>query len=232
MYGTNKVFDYLFFKMLSMDCKIVFSCEKPFFYYFFNCTSDFTFFTLKYCCLIWWLNFISSRFISLLNKSVLSYKLCLKSQRIFPRIIKYMVINVHCVELHAVLSPFNCNWINHFLPRFNKFFHFIFLKWSIWCNIGLILKEGWKINNSKSNSSQPNDSLEIYAAKLAYVGLVITTLGNGIETIAAGLALEALRKSNTSNSQNDMKQSMKKDNMQKQINYLIYELKQVKKIIN
>jgi len=67
---------------------------------------------------------------------------------------------------------------------------------------------------------------------LAYVGLVITTLGNGIETIAAGLALEALRKSNTSNSQNDMKQSMKKDNMQKQINYLIYELKQVKKIIN
>jgi len=67
---------------------------------------------------------------------------------------------------------------------------------------------------------------------LAYVGLVITTLGNGIETIAAGLALEALRKSNTSNSQNDMEQSMKKDNMQKQINYLIYELKQVKKIIN
>ncbi|WP_286922998.1 MULTISPECIES: translation initiation factor 2 [Lysinibacillus] len=67
---------------------------------------------------------------------------------------------------------------------------------------------------------------------MAYVGLVITTLGNGIQTIAAGLALEALRKSNTSNSQNDMEQSMKKDNMQKQINYLIYELKQVKKIIN
>ncbi|MGG2081093.1 translation initiation factor 2 [Lysinibacillus pakistanensis] len=67
---------------------------------------------------------------------------------------------------------------------------------------------------------------------MAYVGLVITTLGNGIQTIAAGLALEALKKSNTSNSQNDMEQSMKKDNMQKQINYLIYELKQVKKIIN
>ncbi|MGE7917028.1 translation initiation factor 2 [Lysinibacillus xylanilyticus] len=88
-----------------------------------------------------------------------------------------------------------------------------------------------KINNSKSNSSQPNDSLEIYAAKLAYVGLAISTLGNGIQTIAAGLALEALRNSNTQNSQNDTEQSMQKDNMQKQIDYLIHELKQIKKII-
>ncbi|MDM5233167.1 hypothetical protein QUF87_18715 [Lysinibacillus pakistanensis] len=50
---------------------------------------------------------------------------------------------------------------------------------------------------------------------MAYVGIVITTLRNGIQTIAADLALEPLKKSNTSNSQNDMEQSLKKDNMQK-----------------
>jgi len=66
---------------------------------------------------------------------------------------------------------------------------------------------------------------------LAYVGTAISTLGDGIQTIAAGLALDALRNSNTQNSQNDTEQSMQKDNMQKQIDYLIYELKQIKKII-
>lgn len=93
------------------------------------------------------------------------------------------------------------------------------------------MKEGWNINNSNGNSSQSNDSLEIYAAKLSYIGAAISTLGDGIQTIGAGLALEALRNSNTQNSQNDAKQSLQKDNMQKQIDHLIYELKQIKKII-
>jgi len=66
---------------------------------------------------------------------------------------------------------------------------------------------------------------------LAYVGAAISTLGDGISTIAAGLALDALRNSNAQNSQNDAKQSLQKDNMQKQIDHLIYELKQIKKII-
>ncbi|MGE7916692.1 translation initiation factor 2 [Lysinibacillus xylanilyticus] len=66
---------------------------------------------------------------------------------------------------------------------------------------------------------------------MTYVGAAISTLGDGIQTIAAGIALDALRNSNTQDSQNDAKQSLQKDNMQKQIDHLIYELKQIKKII-
>jgi len=83
--------------------------------------------------------------------------------------------------------------------------------------------------------SQNNDSLEIYAAKLAYIGAAISTLGDGIQTIAAGLALEVLQNANNdssqSNSNGDGQSSVQIDNMQKQIDYLIGELKHIKKML-
>ena len=50
---------------------------------------------------------------------------------------------------------------------------------------------------------QNNDSLEIYAARLSYIGTAISTLGDGLQTIAAGLALEALVNANKDSSQNN-----------------------------
>ncbi|KPN97143.1 hypothetical protein [Lysinibacillus sp. ZYM-1] len=83
--------------------------------------------------------------------------------------------------------------------------------------------------------SQNNDSLEIYAAKLAYIGAAISTLGDGIQTIAAGLALEVLQNANNDSSQSnnngDGQSSVQIDNMQKQIDYLIGELKHIKKML-
>lgn len=82
--------------------------------------------------------------------------------------------------------------------------------------------------NNKQN--QNNDSMDIYIAKLAYIGTAISTLGDGIQTIAAGLALEALQNAkNDSSPTNNGDQTAKVDNMQKQIDYLIAELKQIKK---
>jgi len=85
------------------------------------------------------------------------------------------------------------------------------------------------MQRNENNSNQPTDSLEIYAAKLAYIGTSISTLGDGIQTIAAGLALQALQKSNNNNSQNNNDQAKQAENMQKQIDYLISELKQIKR---
>lgn len=88
--------------------------------------------------------------------------------------------------------------------------------------------------NNKQN--QGNESIEIYAAKLSYIGTAISTLGDGLQTIAAGLALEALQNANNDSSQNNngngnSNQTVKIDNMQKQIDYLITELKQIKKML-
>ena len=84
--------------------------------------------------------------------------------------------------------------------------------------------------NNKQN--QNNDSMDIYIAKLAYIGTAISTLGDGIQTIAAGLALEALQNANNDSSPtNNGDQTAKVDNMQKQIDYLIAELKQIKKML-
>ncbi|MEA0553200.1 translation initiation factor 2 [Lysinibacillus irui] len=88
--------------------------------------------------------------------------------------------------------------------------------------------------NNKQN--QGNESIEIYAAKLSYIGTAISTLGDGLQTIAAGLVLEALQNANNDSSQNNNgngngNQTVKIDNMQKQIDYLITELKQIKKML-
>lgn len=84
--------------------------------------------------------------------------------------------------------------------------------------------------------SQGNESIEIYVAKLSYIGTAISTLGDGLQTIAAGLALEALQNANNDSSQpnngnGNGNQTVKIDNMQKQIDYLIAELKQIKKML-
>ncbi|WP_155591073.1 translation initiation factor 2 [Lysinibacillus cavernae] len=87
--------------------------------------------------------------------------------------------------------------------------------------------------NNKPNQS--NDSIEIYAAKLSYIGTAISTLGDGLQTIAAGLALEALVNANNDSSQNnngdDIQTVKKMDQMQKQIDYLIAELKHIRKML-
>lgn len=87
------------------------------------------------------------------------------------------------------------------------------------------------LNDRKNKSNQNGDSQEIYAAKLAYIGSAIVTLGDGLVAIAAGLTLESLIKSKNQGSTNGEYQSFQTENMQKQIDYLINELKHIKKII-
>lgn len=88
------------------------------------------------------------------------------------------------------------------------------------------------MNKHKKNPQQNLETTEIQIARLAYIGASIATLGDGLQAVAAGLTLNALEKSNTQNPQNQSSdQSKEVDDLQKQIDHLIIELKQVKKMM-
>ncbi|MFD4490998.1 hypothetical protein [Lysinibacillus fusiformis] len=78
-------------------------------------------------------------------------------------------------------------------------------------------------NNKGYRNSEGTESVS-QAAKLAVIAGAITTLGDALATIAAGLALEDELKENESKNNNDM------DKLQKQIDDLNYEMKQLKKM--
>jgi|GEM_PF-401335 len=99
-----------------------------------------------------------------------------------------------------------------------------------------IFKLGGKGLGKDKNQNQLNqspESIDIYVAKLTFIGASISTLGDGLQAIAAGIALEALEKkeqSNDKSSQSQNGQSKQLEKMQKQIDDLINELNQVKKM--
>ncbi|WP_274307740.1 hypothetical protein [Solibacillus daqui] len=78
-------------------------------------------------------------------------------------------------------------------------------------------KENFNINELLS--SVDND-----AAKLAVIAGLITTLGDGLATIAAIMALEESQQSNNSNDNN----SIKIAELEKQVQYLTKELNRLK----
>lgn len=82
-------------------------------------------------------------------------------------------------------------------------------------------------NKIKINS----ESQDLQIAKLAYVGASISALGGGIQLIAAGLAIDVLENSNKQSSQKQNEQSKQAENMQKQIDSIIKELKQIKRMM-
>ena len=94
----------------------------------------------------------------------------------------------------------------------------------------LFSKEDIKVN-AKKKSEQSPDSQEIQIARLAFIGASIATLGDGIAAIAAGLALEALEKKSNPDPQKTGSTLPHSKDMQKQLDYLINELEQIKKSI-
>lgn len=77
--------------------------------------------------------------------------------------------------------------------------------------------------NKGNRNSEGLESVS-HAAKLAVIAGAITTLGDALSTIAAGLALEDELKENENN-------SSEIDKLQKQIDELNYEMKQLKRML-
>lgn len=90
------------------------------------------------------------------------------------------------------------------------------------------------LNRKKSTSDLTPDELGIYAARLGYIGSCISTLGGGLSTIAAGIALQALVEASDEGFEGFKSQSdpdKESEIMQNQIDYLIDELKHMKKLL-
>ena len=87
------------------------------------------------------------------------------------------------------------------------------------------------MNDKKNNQKSASDLQDIQIARLAFIGASIATLGDGISAIAAGLAVEALEKSSGQSSSNPEEQSNRSSKMQQEIDYIISELKQIKKMM-
>lgn len=80
------------------------------------------------------------------------------------------------------------------------------------------------------NNKDSAPSLELIAARLAYAGATITTIGDVLSTISAGITLKLLEDENettpSSYCENDLKQ------MQMEMDQLIRELRQIRKMMH
>ncbi|MFF5995604.1 translation initiation factor 2 [Lysinibacillus sp. KU-BSD001] len=92
------------------------------------------------------------------------------------------------------------------------------LSWSYFVDM-----EDWLMNNEK-DSSLNNQILdaESQAARLAIIASTISIFGESLGTIAAALALEEAEQKKANNNK-DM------ETIKKQLDYLTYEMKQIKK---
>ncbi|MBM7667032.1 hypothetical protein JOC25_003559 [Solibacillus kalamii] len=81
------------------------------------------------------------------------------------------------------------------------------------------------------NGSDSTPSLEVIAARLAYAGAAVTTIGDVLSMISAGISLKLLEEQNgqqasaSYGSESDFKQ------MQDEIDKLIRELRQIRKMM-
>ena len=87
------------------------------------------------------------------------------------------------------------------------------------------------IIGSKNKSNTSSESVEVQVARLEYISALFLTLGDGVAALAAGLELRELEKSSSGNSRDQYDQSKYRDYTQQQIDYLIEELTQVRRMI-
>lgn len=84
------------------------------------------------------------------------------------------------------------------------------------------------MNNSDSNSEQNSASSEVSSLKLALIAAAITTIGDGIATIAALTAIDEAKiaEKKDTKAQKDLDEKLLK--MQKQIDKLSKEISKIK----
>lgn len=95
-----------------------------------------------------------------------------------------------------------------------------------------MLAGGEIVSNKNNKSKDTKVSFDIQLARLVYIGSTISTLGGGLQTLAAALALNALEKASSQNFQNQFDQSKQSEDLEMQIDSIIKELKEIKKIIS
>lgn len=86
------------------------------------------------------------------------------------------------------------------------------------------------MNNRNYNPQSENSvSPEIYAARIGLIGTLLSTLGDGLQSIGAGIALQQLEISSIQDAQTQADQSNQFDSMQKQIDLLTKKIEEMEK---
>lgn len=78
------------------------------------------------------------------------------------------------------------------------------------------------------NSTSP----EIYAARIGFIGALLSTLGDGLQSVGAGIALQQLENSSSQDTQTQSDQSDQSDqieSMQKQIDQLTRKIEKMER---
>ncbi|WP_039042355.1 hypothetical protein [Sporosarcina sp. ZBG7A] len=75
------------------------------------------------------------------------------------------------------------------------------------------------------NSTSP----EIYAARIGFIGALLSTLGDGLQSVGAGIALQQLENSSSQDTQNQSDQSNQIESMQKQIDQLTRKIEKMER---
>lgn len=79
-------------------------------------------------------------------------------------------------------------------------------------------------NKNDLQNDSSSESTDLLVAKLALFGATLTTIGDGIAALAAGIALKGLENTNNQKSSEQSNQSAQIEQMQKQINELTRKL--------
>ncbi|OXS62393.1 hypothetical protein B1A99_00550 [Cohnella sp. CIP 111063] len=85
--------------------------------------------------------------------------------------------------------------------------------------------------NNNSEDEQLAKLRDIQIARLAFIGASIATIGDGISTYAAALALEVLEEANNQRSQPSSSHFKNLDIAQKQLDYYIQQLQHMRQWI-
>lgn len=85
------------------------------------------------------------------------------------------------------------------------------------------------MNNFNNPQGVNTISPEIYAARIGLIGTLLSTLGDGLQSIGAGIALQQLEISSIQDAQTQADQSNQFDSMQKQIDQLTRKIEEMER---
>lgn len=81
--------------------------------------------------------------------------------------------------------------------------------------------------NKRNRQDQSFDSTEVNIAKLELLGSTLVTIGEGITTVAAGMAVQQLEQKEREDTLNQAELVKQMEHMQKQIDQLTYRLEKL-----
>ncbi|MEV9641743.1 translation initiation factor 2 [Mammaliicoccus sciuri] len=87
------------------------------------------------------------------------------------------------------------------------------------------------MNNFYNNNPQGENSTspEIYAARIGFIGTLLSTLGDGLQSIGAAITLQQLENASIQDTQTQSDQSNQFESMQKQIDHLTKKIERMER---